>query len=222
MIETTLKKGEKYPLAATARYFVVRAVGDGVAISVRNAPEVQLQNSDVIDLLGSDEITLVNTSEQPQNIKFQLSPFKIEVGAAKNNIKAIEDTVTVQMDRDVNIGAVNQDGEWVVGVNNLPPVAIESLPSVALRNATTNTHKPRVECLAGVATKLFSANPCKSKRLNIRSDQLNGVSLGGSAVNDSSGGYLDVGMVDYIDTSGELWAFNNGSQSVFVDVLELV
>ncbi|MGB0860002.1 MAG: hypothetical protein ACPGSJ_08530, partial [Pseudoalteromonas spongiae] len=106
MIETTLKKGEKYPLAATARYFVVRAVGDGVAISVRNAPEVQLQNSDVIDLLNSDEITLVNTSEQPQNIRFQLSPFKIEVGAARNTIKSIEDGVDITSMPAVQVEAV--------------------------------------------------------------------------------------------------------------------
>ena len=207
MIDITLKPNEKFPLSATARYFVVRSVGEGVALSIRNSQEVQVHNSDVIDLMGSDEISLVNTNAQNQSIKFQLSPFKIEVGASKNVIKGIEETVTVQMDRDVNIGSVNQDGDWDVGV----------------KNATVNTHKPRIPCVAGQATKLFGAAPRKSKRLNIRSDQLNGVSLGGNnSVNDGSGGYLDVGMVDYIDTSGELWAFNAGNQSVLVDVLELV
>jgi hypothetical protein len=110
-----------------------------------------------------------------------------------------------------------------VEVSSVPAITVEAMPAMTVLSAVTNTHKPRVECLSGQATKLFSAGVRKSNRINIRSDQNNGVSLGGSnAVNDSNGGFLDVGMVDYMDTSGELWAFNDGDSSVFVDVLELV
>jgi hypothetical protein len=207
MIEITLKAGEKFPVTATSKYLIIRSAGEQIWLSMRGNAEVAIESSDVIELNGINDITLINKSTLPQLIKFQISPFKIDAKVQTVNVKAIEDIVTVQMDRDVNIGAVNQDGEWVVGVTS----------------ALTNTHKPRVECLAGQATKLFDAGTRKSNRINIRSDQLNGVSLGGSnLVNDSSGGFLDVGMVDYMDTSGELWAFNNGGSAVYVDVLELV
>ena len=119
------------------------------------------------------------------------------------------------MDRDVNIGAVNQDGVWVVSV--------DSLPGVKVINAANNIHKPQVQCLPGVATQLIAAAERKSVRLNIRSDQFGGVSMGGdNTITDTSGGFLDVGMVDYVETKGSLWAFNNGASSVMVDVLELI
>jgi len=204
MIELTLKTGEKFPLTATARYFVVRAVGDGVALAVRNAQEVQVQNSDVIDLLGSNEITLVNTSAQPQIIKFQLSPFKIEVGAAKNNIKAIEDIVTVQMDRDVNIGAVNQDGDWHLSSSN------------------KNTHLPVVTCLANQATLIAAADVNRKElRLNIDNEQLGGLFLGGVGIQANQGGFLDVGITEYMPTEGALYAFNNNAESIDISVMSL-
>jgi len=207
MIEITLNVGERFPVSATAKYLIIREAGDGIWLNMRNSAEVLVQSSDVIELGSIDDITIINKSATPQLIKFQISPFKIDVGASKNMIKGIEDIVTVDMPAGVNIGAVTQNGGWNVGV----------------LSATTNTHKPRVSCLAGVATKLFSAGVRKSNRINIRSDQFNGVSLGGSnLVSDSSGGFLDVGMVDYMDTSGELWAFNSGGSTVYVDVLELV
>lgn len=208
MIEIPLKAGESFPVQATARYFIVRSVGDGVFLSIRNSEDVQLQNSDVIDLISINELSIVNKSSSEQSIKFQHSPFKIEVGASKNSIKSIEEIVTVQMDKDVNIGAVAQEGEWLVKTDSA---------------ANINTHKSRVLCLKGQATKLCDAGQRKNIRLNIRADQFSGVSLGGdNTVNDNSGGYLDVGMVDYIDTKGALWAFNASDSDVLVDVLELV
>ena len=45
---------------------------------------------------------------------------------------------------------------------------------------------------------------------------------GDNTITDTSGGFLDVGMVDYVETKGSLWAFNNGASSVMVDVLELI
>jgi len=199
MIEITLNAGEKFPVTATAKYLIVREVGQQVWLNMRNSAEVVIQSSDVVELGSVNDITLINKSTTAQVVKFQISPFKIDVGASKNTIKAIEERVEVHFDEAFTVG------------------------SVQVLSATTNTHQSRVPCLSGQATKLFDAGTRKSCRINIRSDQFNGVSLGGdNTVNDSNGGYLDVGMVDYIDTSGALWAFNNGDSSVFVDVLELV
>jgi hypothetical protein len=207
MIEITLKAGEKFPVAATARYFVVRSVGDNVSLSVRNSADVELQNSDVIDLGATNDISLVNKSTIAQVVKFQLSPFKIDIGASKNSIKSIEDIVQVHFDEAFTIGAVNQNGEW----------------NIHTKASSNTAHKARVNCIAGQATLLIAANERKSVRLNIRADQFAGITLGNAAtVTDSSGGYLDVGMVDYLETDGALYAFVVSGNDVLVDVLEFL
>ena len=215
MIEITLNAGEKFPVAATSKYLIIRSAGEQIWLSMRGNAEVAIESSDVIELKGVNDITLINKSTTPQMVKFQLSPFKIDAKVQTVSVKGIEETVTVQMPEGVNIGTVNQGGVWFVRQSKDW--------NVTVLTATSNVHNARVECLAGQATKIFDAGVRKSNRINIRSNQNNGVSLGGdNTVNDSSGGFLDVGMVDYMDTSGELWAFNSGGSTVYVDVLELV
>lgn len=201
----TLAPYEKKTINSSGGIFTVLALVGAVELSAKGIEEIPLELSDQIRVGDVKQITLQNVADSEAVIEYVIASNNVD--KKSQSMRISNDILKVEMDRDVNIGAVNQDGEWNVGV----------------KNATTNTHKPRVECLAGVATKLFDAAPRKSKRLNIRSDQFNGVSLGAdNTVNDNSGGYLDVGMVDYIDTSGALWAFNAGEQPVLVDVLELI
>jgi len=145
------------------------------------------------------------------HIKVGQGRFYPRMDAAGLVVDRIKEGINVVATATVENGNVSVDND--VKVNG----------EVSIVAAGINTHKPRVECLPGVATLIVSAGTRKSNRINIRSDQLGGVSLGGSdSVNNGSGGFLDAGMVDYMDTSGELWAFNDGSVSVFVDVLELI
>lgn len=206
----TLAAYEKKTINSSGGIFTVLslALSSSVELSAKGIEDIPLETGDQINVGNIPKVVLQNMTNSTVVIDFVITSASID---KKSQVTKAEITNTapikVEMDRDVNIGAVNQDGLWNVGINN----------------ATTNTHKPRVPCIAGAATQLFAAGVRKSKRINIRGDQGNGVSLGGgNTVNDSSGGYLDVGMVDYIDTSGELWAFNNGDTTVYVDVLELV
>jgi hypothetical protein len=204
-MKITLGPYEKKTINSSGGIFTVLALVGAVELSAKGIEEIPLELSDQIRVGDVKQITLQNVADREAVVDYVIASNNVD--KKSQSIRISNEILKVEMDRDVNIGAVNQDGEWSVGV----------------KNATTNTHKARIECLSGVATKLFDAAPRKSKRLNIRSDQFNGVSLGGdNTVNDNSGGYLDVGMVDYIDTSGALWAFNAGSQSVLIDVLELI
>lgn len=209
-MKMTLAPYEKRSINSSGGYFTVLniASADSVELSFKGSDDIPLEHGSQIKIGNVAQVTLQNLNDSDSDIEFNISTSNIERKAQALKAEITNtNPIKVEMDRDVNIGAVAQEGQWKVGVEN----------------ATANAHKPRVECLAGVATKLFNAAPRKSKRLNIRSDQFNGVSLGGNdTVDDNSGGYLDVGMVDYIDTSGELWAFNAGATSVYVDVLELV
>jgi hypothetical protein len=204
---------QKKTVNSSGGIFTVLAISGAVELSAKGMEDIPLELSDQIRLDDAKQLSLQNVGDTEAVIEFIIASNSVDKKSQAMRIS--NDILKVELDRDVNIGAVNQDGAWVVGV--------DVMPDMVVKNATINTHKPRVECLAGVSTKLFDAAIRKSKRINIRADQLNGVSLGGSnLVDDNSGGFLAVGMVDYIDTSGALWAFNNGAQSVYVDVLELI
>lgn len=209
-MKITLNPYEKKTINSSGGVFTVVSIttGGSIELSAKGLDDIPLEPTDQINVKDAKQVSLQNISDKSVEIDYTILSTSVDKKSHFTKTEIINTSpIKIEMDRDVSIGAVNQDGEW----------------DVSVKNATTNTHKPRVECLAGVATKLFDAAQRKSKRLNIRSDQFNGVSLGSdNTVNDSSGGYLDVGMVDYIDTSGALWAFNSGSTSVFVDVLELV
>jgi hypothetical protein len=207
-MKLTLAGYEKKTINSSGGVFTVMSTTGLVELSAKGLEDIPLESSDQINIGDRPKITLQNMTNEQVVIDFVITSTSIGKKAQVTRTEIINTSpIEVHFDEAFTIGAVAQQGAWNIGV----------------LSAQINTHKPRVECLAGAATKLFSAGIRKSNRINIRSDQFNGVSLGGSnLVNDSSGGFLDVGMVDYMDTSGELWAFNNGTSSVFVDVLELV
>ena len=212
-MKLTLSGYEKKAVNSSGGIFTVLAISGAIELSAKGMEEVPLELSDQIRVGDVKQLHLQNVGDSDAVIEFVVASNNVD--KKSQSMRISNDILKVKMDRDVSIGAVNQDGEW--------KVKQDGEWDLSLKNATTNVHRPRVNCIAGQATKLFDAAPRKSKRLNIRGDQSNGVSLGGdSTISDASGGFLDVGMVDYIDTSGELWAFNNGTKAVLVDVLELV
>lgn len=212
-MKITLGPYEKKTINSSGGIFTVLALIGAVELSAKGIEEIPLELSDQIRVGDVKQITLQNVADSEAVVEYVIASNNVD--KKSQSMRISNEILKVEMDRDVSIGAVNQDGRWVVGVDEMPDLAI--------KNATVNAHKPRVLCPVGVATKLFDAASRKSHRLNIRSDQFNGVSIGGdSSIDNDSGGFLDVGMVDYIDTSGALWAFNGGDEPVFVDVLELV
>lgn len=210
-MKITLAPYEKRSINSSGGYFTVLkvSVSDVIELSATGIEDIPLETTDQINIGDSKKVTLQNLSGDEVEIEYNIASTMV---ARKGQVTKAEITNTtpikVEMDKDVNIGAVNQDGDWTVFTDSA---------------ANANTHKPRVNCVKNQATKLFDSRKRKSVRLNIRADQLNGVTLGNdNTINDNSGGYLDVGMVDYIETKGELWVFNAGDADVLVDVLELV
>lgn len=94
--------------------------------------------------------------------------------------------------------------------------------STTIESANKNTQLPIVNCAAGVATLLAAANTNrKSLRLMVDSEQVGGVFLGGVGIAAGQGGFIEQGMVEYMDTEGALYAFNSNAADVTVSVLEL-
>jgi hypothetical protein len=206
----TLAAFEKRSVNSSGGVFTVISISTGglIELSAKGLEDIPLEPTDQIKIADAKQLSLQNVGAQSVDIEFTILSTMVDKKSHYTKTEIVNSApIKIEMDRDVAIGAVNQDGLWNVGVIN----------------AATNTHKARVSCAAGVSTQLFAAGARKSVRLNIRAEQFNGVSMGGdSSVTDASGGFLDVGMVDYIDTSGALWAFNNGASSVLIDVLELI
>lgn len=214
MIEITLKAGEKFPVAATSKYLIIRSAGEQIWLSMRNSAEVAIESSDVIELSGVGDITLINKSTSPQSVKFQISPFKIDAKVQTVSVKSIEEIVKVEMDKDVNIGAVTQSESipWLMSLTN------ES----DFKPANDNAHLPQVEVSSGQTALLCAANVNRKEvRLSIKGDQIGGVYLGKLGLLTGQGGWLDVGMVDYLSTQGALYAHNPNDQAVTIQILEL-
>lgn len=205
-MKITLAGYEKKSVNSSGGIFTVLAISGAIELSAKGMEEVPLELSDQIRIGDVKQLHLQNVSDSEAVIEFVIASNSVD--KKSQSMRISNDILKVELDRDVTIGAVNQDGEWTVFTDSA---------------ANANTHKPRVNCVKNQATKLFDSRHRKSVRLNIRADQFGGVTLGNdNTIDDNSGGYLDVGMVDYIETKGGLWAFNAGDSDVLVDVLELV
>lgn len=240
MIQITLKAGERLPISATTRYLVMRYAGANIFLAARGQGEVQLKTSDVVDLESTNDIEFINKSATDQDIHYQLSPFKIDLSASNTAIAmsgGVLDTITNPVDVIINqgitIGAVDQSGLWNVSVNNLPAdqgvsqigswsMTVDALPAVDVKQADTATHLPRVKLLPGVATLIAAADATRKElRLNIDSEQPGGVFLGKAGILANQGGFMDVGVTEYLSTEGALYAFNPNATDVYVSVLSM-
>ena len=77
-------------------------------------------------------------------------------------------------------------------------------------------------CAAGVRTKIANTNLKRRElRLCIPSDQNGGLYLGNSSIVAGQGGYIDVGVIDYLSTTSELYVFNSNAFDVVITLLDL-
>jgi hypothetical protein len=246
MPRLTLKVGEERPIATPKAFLNILSASAQFVVESPDIGVLTGKTNRHFEMGNYRNVFFVNNTDAPIDIDYEIANIRT-TSSGESNVNVNNEVVVKRISEGINVAvdAVIQDGNVTVdampavdvssmpavtveampavAVSSLPAVTVDSMPAMTVLSATANTHKPRIECLPGQAIKLFDSGTRKSCRLNIRSDQTNGVSLGSDGlVNDSNGGFLDVGMVDYMDTSGELWAFNAGSSSVLVDVLELV
>lgn len=89
--------------------------------------------------------------------------------------------------------------------------------SATVESGNDNQHLSKVTIAAGSSAKIADSNlDRKSLRVSLLSSAAGYVLLGKSGIAAAEGGSLEEGMVDYIETTGELWAFN--PQAVAVDI----
>lgn len=94
--------------------------------------------------------------------------------------------------------------------------------STTIEGANLNTELPEVTVPAGDSVKIADANSDRKElRVSIKSDAPGGVYLGSATVADNTGGWIEPGMIDYIATEAELWAYNPGAADVIVSALDL-
>lgn len=99
---------------------------------------------------------------------------------------------------------------------------VTGLVSATIENGNDNQHLPRVTIAAGASALLSASNVNrKALRVSLSSDAIGFVTLGKSGVAAASGGLLEPGSTDYIETTGEMYAFNNNASAVDVYVMEI-
>lgn len=100
--------------------------------------------------------------------------------------------------------------------------SINGTISAAIENGNDNNPIPRVNVPAGSSALLIAANVNRrALRVSLASDAVGFVTLGKSGVAAASGGLLEPGTTDYIETTGELRAFNNNASAVDVYIMEI-
>lgn len=104
--------------------------------------------------------------------------------------------------------------------DNRNSVALSVSATVAAGN--DNQHLVKATIPATSSALIAAANSTrKSLRVSLLSDAAGYVTLGKSGVGANSGGTLEPGMVDYIDTEGALYAYNPNAVAVDVWVMEI-
>lgn len=94
--------------------------------------------------------------------------------------------------------------------------------TATVENGDDNPHLPKVTLAAGASAAIAPANGSrKFLRISLLSSAAGHVTLGKSGVNAASGGPIEPGMVDYMETRGVLWAFNPQAVPVDIYVMEV-
>lgn len=96
--------------------------------------------------------------------------------------------------------------------------------NATLEPANINLQQPTVTVPAGGSIKLADADSArKALRVAIASSEPDGVFMGDADVeaDADTGGWIEPGMVDYLETEAEIWAYNPGAADVDVYVLAL-
>lgn len=116
--------------------------------------------------------------------------------------------------------------DWEIEVSNeeIKPgrTAVQVNTTSIIQGANSVTNVAEVTVPAGSNALLIAAaaaDTARTLRLSIKSDEAGGVYLGASGIAAGQGGYLDIGMVDYVDCEAELYAYNPNGEGVVVQVL---
>lgn len=100
--------------------------------------------------------------------------------------------------------------------------SVNATVNTTIAPANVNAELPEVSIPAGGSAKVADANANRKElRVSIKSTEPGGVYLGSSTVANNTGGWIEPGMVDYIATEGEVWAYNPGGSAVVVSALDL-
>jgi hypothetical protein len=100
--------------------------------------------------------------------------------------------------------------------------SVNATINTTIAPANTNTQLAEVSVPAGGSAKIADANADRKElRVSIKSTETGGVYLGDATIANNEGGWLEAGMVDYIATQAETWAFNPGAAAVIVSALDL-
>jgi len=100
--------------------------------------------------------------------------------------------------------------------------AVDVAVSATVVGGNDNQHLPVVVIAAGASALIAAANSDrKTLRVSLPSSAAGFITIGKSGVAAATGGLLEPGITDYIDTQGALYGFNNNAVSVSVYSMEV-
>ncbi len=115
---------------------------------------------------------------------------------------------------------------WQIEISNeeIKPgkqsVQVSTTSIIQGANSVTNVAEKVIAAESnGLLIAAAAADTSRTLRLSIKSDEPGGVYLGAAGIAAGQGGYLEPGMVDYVDCEAALYAYNPNGGDVVVQVL---
>lgn len=114
---------------------------------------------------------------------------------------------------------------WQIEISNdeIKPgkqsVQVSTTSIIQGANSVTNVAEVVVPAGSNALLIAAAADTSRTLRLSIKSDEVGGVYLGAAGIAAGQGGYLEAGVVDYVDCEAALYAFNPNASPVTVQVL---
>ena len=142
-MKITLGPYEKKTINSSGGIFTVLALGGAVELSAKGIEEIPLELSDQILIGDVKQITLQNVADSEAVVEYVIASNNVD--KKSQSMRISNEILKVEMDRDVNIGAVNQDGQWDVGISAAntanDPVTVELQPNESLEILSSNNNR---------------------------------------------------------------------------------
>lgn len=197
----SLQPGENVPVHLSGKYMLFRSVtGGAVALSDPDAGIAQtpMAAGDTAELPSSKQVTLTCTSETAVTVDVQSAPFRIvsnngAMTISGGQIDRIKESIKVDAQATVEDGSMTSLSPDTVA--SFPDVVIQAGQKARLMNASADRRRT-------VVIQNISASFCPVRV---------GAGIVGAGVGVYLGGELDAPASMELNTTGELWAYNDGA-----------
>lgn len=196
-MKLTLSSYEKKTVNSSGGTLTVLAITGTIELAFLGVDEIPLETGDQIPLGDVAKVSFQNIGDSEAVIDYIISSKTIDKKSQSMRIE--NEILKVELDRDVSIGAVNQDGDWAVGNK-----AADSASDII-----------NITLLTGETKEILPVNNNRSVATIIRGESdLYNIKLGyNTAANAQAGLPFSPQASASIKVKASVWAHNHSTET---------